>query len=164
MTRGIIAAIMALSLVFAVGCEEISGLTQGMDTSSRAGPEIVRSAELGPEWQMKQMNLEVEADGELSILLKLADGDMVDGYFYLEKGDEIAFQITGDSLVYESKGQDGKDPDMVASNRFSFIASQAQGTTYTMTFRNTDEASKVSLFLEVIYPVDGSIFIPVENS
>jgi len=167
MTKRIILAVVLLSsLVLLLGCSEISEMTQGLtQTSSHTGPEITRSAELGEKWQMTQMKMELEADEEMSILLKLADGDKVDGYFYLEKGDDIDFQITGDSLIYKSKDKDGKDSKEVTSDRFSFTATQAQGTTYTLTFSNTADSpgSRVSIFLELIYPVTGSIFIPVET-
>ena len=164
--RIILAAVLLSSVILLPGCSEISEITQGLtQTSSRTGPEIIRNAELGAKWQMTQMKMELGAGDELSILLKLANGDEVDGYFYLEKGDDIDFQITGDSLIYESREKDGKDSGEVASDRFSLTATQAQGTTYTLTFSNTADSpgSKVSIFLELIYPVAGSIFIPVET-
>ena len=158
MIRRIIIAILLLSLLSIAGCEEISSLTQDMTpTSSPAGLKILKSVELGSEWEMKQMRLEVEADDEVAILLKLSDGDKVDGYFYLEKGEEIDFRVTGKKLLYRSEVQD----------RFSFIASQAEGDTYTMTCRNTadedDKQAKVTLFLEIIYPIKGSVYVPVES-
>ena len=77
----IILAVMVLLLsTTAYGCSEISELTQG--TSSKS-PNIVRGAELGEEWRMDQLIVNVEADEESLILLRLDYGDKVDGYFYV---------------------------------------------------------------------------------
>ena len=158
MMKIIVIAILILSLVAILGCEEISRLTQEpTSTSSPTNLKILKAVELGSEWEMKQMRFEVGAGDEVAILLKLSDGDKVDGYFYLEKGEDIDFRITGKSLLFQSGVQD----------RFSFVANPAQGDTYTLTFHNPadddDQPAKVIIFLEVIYPVDGSVYIPVEG-
>ena len=109
------------------------------------------------------MRIALEVGEELSVLLKLAGGDKVDGYFYLEKGNDIGFHITGQSLLYESKAL----PEGLISDRFSFVSSEAQGTTYTLTFSNSSEEggrqTKVTIFLEIIYPITGSVYIPVDT-
>ena len=165
MTNNVIKIILTVMVLLlpttAYGCSQISDLTQG--TSSKS-PDIVRGAELGDEWRMDQLLVNVEADNESLILLRLDYGDKVDGYFYLEKGNDIKFQITGNSLIYEVNTED-EDSSKVDSDRFSFRASQEQGNTYTLTFRNPAESgqTKATIFLEVIYPVGGSLFMPIER-
>ena len=165
MTNNVIKIILTVMVLLlpttAYGCSQISELTQG--TSSKS-PDIIRGAELGGEWRMDQLIVNVEADDESLILLRLDYGDKVDGYFYVEKGNGINFRITGKSLIYEASTED-EDSSEVTSDRFSFRASQEQGNTYTLTFRNPAESgqTKATIFLEVIYPVGGSLFMPIER-
>jgi len=166
MIKRVLILTIALSLIFFVGCEQVSEIKEGLtNSSSEQSLEIIREAELGADWQMNQMEIQLVADDELSILMKLATGDKVDGYFYLEKGENVAFQITGDSLIYESQDFNEDDTVGITSDRFSFIADETQGDTYTLTFRNTadDEQGKVKIFLEAIYPVNASLFVPIAN-
>ena len=166
MVKGVLNSAIALSLLFLPGCSEISGLTEGMtDKSSPTSPKILREAEVGSKWQVTQMEIEIVAGDDLSILLKLEDGDEVDGYFYLESGGKVGFQIIGDSLVYESESEDTPPSKEVDSERFSFVASKAQGTTYTLSFHNRGDngnaPEKALIFLEVVFPAKRSMFIPV---
>jgi hypothetical protein len=164
MIKGIITAIVMLSLLFTVGCKQIQELR---GTSSATTPEVVRTAKLGTDWQMSQMKFDVEAGGELSILLELTTGDKVDGYFYLEQGKDFAFDVTGNSLIYETKQQSTEDSDSTISDRFSFTATQEQGISYALNFHNTadedDTQKKITVFLEIIYPATGSIFVPLKS-
>lgn len=139
------------------GCSQIS--------SPPKSPDIVREAELGEEWRMDQMIVNISADDESLVLLRLDYGDKVDGYFYVEKGSAINFQIAGNFLIYKSRAKDDEDSSKVTSDRFSFRASQEQGNTYTLTFRNPAESGqiKATVFLELIYPVGGSLFMPIER-
>ena len=155
--------IMVVVLVASIlGCSQISELTQ---PSSPEAPDIVRGAELGGEWRMDQLRVNIDAGDESLVLLRLDTGDEVDGYFYVEKGESINFQIIGDSLIYEFSAQATEDSSKITSDRFSFVATQRQGNTYTLTFRNPadDGRTKVTVFLEVIYPIGGSLFIPIER-
>jgi len=168
MLKRIIIAVMLLSLVFTLGCEEISSLTGGQtQTSSGQNLKILKAVELGSEWKMKQMSFKVGADDEVLILIKLSTGDKVDGYFYLEKGEDIDFSITGKSLLYTSAIPVGADSKGITSDRFSFMATQGEGDTYTLTFRNPadddEQQTTASVFLEVIYPVTGSVYVPVDS-
>lgn len=158
MVKRIIAIALILVMTSILGCNEISGIGK---PSSPEGPDIVRRAELGEEWEMNQMRVQVSAGDESLVLLRLAYGDKVDGYFYLEEGDDISFQIAGNSLIYESEATTAEEgAAAITSDRFSFTASEDQGTTYTFTFRNSTDNDEV-VFLEVIYPVNGSLFFPI---
>ncbi len=157
MYKYILTAAMVLSLVFVLGCDEISGLT---GQSSQQGPDIVRRAELAETWQMDQARIHVDAGDEAMVLLKLTYGDRVDGYFYLEKGEEMGFQISGNSLMYAGQAPVTEGSEKLTSGRFSFVAVEEQGTTYTLTFLNPTEDDEV-VFLEVIYPISGSLFFPI---
>lgn len=154
----IVAITLPILFLSLLGCEEISDLTQEVSrSSSQANLDIAKSVELGSAWQMKQISFKVDAGQEVAILLKLDDGDKVDGFFYLEKGDTIDFRITGKSQLFYA----------TEANRFSFTASQEQGDTYTLLSRNTadeDESKKsITVFLEVIYPLKGEIYVPVAD-
>ncbi len=152
--KKILAAIILLSLLLAaVGCNQ----TAAQPTASST---IVKTVELADKWQMNQMRLEVKSDDELQLLLKLAPGDQADGYFYLEKGKSANFSISGSSLLYTS--QSPQPYGQITSDRFTFTASQAQGTTYTLAFQNSTD-SPITLFLELIYPTTGSVYAPVKS-
>ena len=165
MVKRIILSAMLLPLVFTFGCAEIEGLTDDL-TKSPKSPKILRAATIESEWAMKQIEVTVVADEEVEILLKLADQDEVDGYFYIEDGSITDFQVTGNSLIYSAQAQAAPEPGGISSARFSFVATKAQGTTYTLTFSNTgdgDTRTKETVFMEIIYPTSGSLFIPVET-
>jgi hypothetical protein len=159
MWKKVIIATILLSFLFPLsGCEEISDLTQSASTSaSQSDLEIEKSVKLGSTWQMKQIDFKVEAGQEVAILLKLPEGGKVDGFFYMEKGDTVDFRITGKSQFYRSN----------VADRFSFTASQSEGDTYNLLFRNTadeDETQKsITVSLEVIYPLKGEIYVPVAD-
>lgn len=159
MGKKVVIAVILLTLLLSFsGCEEISELTQEVSTSSsQANLDIVKSVELDSSWHLKHISFKVGAGQDMAILLKLSDGDKVDGFFHLEKGDTVDFRITGKSQLFRAN----------EANRFSFTASQTQGDTYTLLFRNTaeeDESKKsITVFLEVIYPLKGEIYVPVAD-
>ena len=153
-------------LVFSLGCAEIGEFAGDLQSSSAGKtPKVVRSATLESEWAMKQVELKMGADEEIEILLKLSAGDEVDGYFYLESGTIYGFDITGNSSLYMIKQETGEDG--VSSGRFSFTATEDEGTTYTLMFSTRGDEAEVktskTIFLEIIYPKNGSLFIPVQT-
>lgn len=161
MIKRLIMLMTVLPLILVYGCSGISELSK---SSSPEVPQIIRKAEISSEWQVYQMNVEVTGDRESLILLRLTDGDRVDGYFYLEKGSNIDFSIAGNSLIYKSEARG--ESKKIASDRFSFSATRAQGSTYTLSFRNVDggeDQTKVIAFLEIICPIGGSVFTPLET-
>jgi hypothetical protein len=155
--------VMAGLLVVSVsGCSQVSDLAQ---LSPSKAPGVVRGANLGEEWRMDQLRVNVGAGDESQVLLRLDTGDKIDGYFYLEKGESVNFQIIGESLIYDFSTQGAEDSSKITSARFSFVATQAQGNTYTLTLSNpaAESQTKVTVFLEVIYPISGSLFAPIER-
>ncbi|MEE8318283.1 MAG: hypothetical protein V3R36_01455 [Dehalococcoidales bacterium] len=167
MAGKIVLVLMVLSLLSVTGCDELSSLTQGTTPSSSADLKIIKAVELGEGWEMKQLSFKVAAGDEMAILMKLSDENEVDGYYYLEKGGDIDFIITAKELVYRSPVRPNEDDEKPDSDRFSFVASETDGDTYTLTFRNPadDEESSAdaSVYLEVIYPVSASLYMPVAD-
>jgi len=159
MIKRLVIAAIALLLILISGCSGIPGTSE---SPSLVGPKIIRKAELASKWQMYQLDVQMTGTTEFPILLKLNDGDKVDGYFYLETEGNLDFHIMGNSLIYKSEAQSGAGK--VTSDRFPFSATQAQRSTYTLSFRNVDgeKQTKATAFLEVIYPASGSIFTPLE--
>jgi hypothetical protein len=154
MLKKLLTIAVLLSLVGVLGCSTTAG-------TSPASVTTVREAKIASKWSMKQMEISLEA--ETSIMLTLAAGDKVDGYFYIVKGDNVTFSISGNSLIYESKAPVTQGQS-VASDRFSFTASQAQGIAYTLKLNAINVAGKdkaaVAVFLEFIYPATGEVFVP----
>jgi hypothetical protein len=158
MAKKILASIIILSLLlFTLGCDKITA--QQTSSSTGSSSSIIKTVELASKWQMNQMRIDVKASDELSLLLKLAPGDTADGYYYLEKGKNVNFKIMGSSKLYESKASENNG--QVTSDRFSFTASQSHGTTYTLTFLNNTD-TQITIFLELIYPATGSMYVPVK--
>lgn len=147
-----------LLLITTVGCS--SGNTTNTSAPA-ADVRQVRQTEIAGKWAVKQV--EIDLQSSISILLKLAEGDTVEGYYYLEKGNDINFQIFGKDLIYESRpvAVSGN----ITSDRFSFTASDAQGIAYTLKFSPAEEKNgkktAATVFLEIIYPVTGEVFDPM---
>ena len=151
-TLGILLVIIAAS---AFGCP--AALTSTPTQPSNV--KTIRETTIAPDWAMKQM--EIVLEGDTSIVLKLATGDEVDGYFYVEDDKVIYFIISGTSLIYESY-KAGSDDKKVSSDRFSFVATTLQGIAYTLQLNPANDASiGAKVVIELIYPASGEIFIPI---
>jgi hypothetical protein len=152
----------AVLLLAASGCS--SGAGSATSTSTQpAGIKEVRQADIGNIWTVTQ--LEVNLESTTSILFKLAPGAEVNGYFYLTKGNNVDFRVSGLSLIYQSVPLSASAN--ITSDRFSFTADSAQGIAYTLQLIPDEKAGgkKVTptVFLEVIYPAAGEIFVPMET-
>jgi hypothetical protein len=162
MIKRLCVVLSIIVLLVAAGCSSNTGNVSSTSTQP-AGIKEVRQAEIARIWAMKQ--LEINLDSSTSILLTLAEGAQVSGYFYLTRGNNIDFRISGKSLIYQSAaaGVSGN----ITSDRFSFTASDAQGIAYTLKLVPAEkgEGKKISpsVFLEIIYPASGEIFVPMET-
>jgi hypothetical protein len=159
MFRKIVCLLLAVSILAVTGCSLVSKATE-TTTTAPASVKAVREAIISKVWKMKQM--EINLDKEVSIMLELKDGDRVDGYYYLTKGDGINFNIAGVSTIYTSQPPDATTT-LITSDRFSFIASQGQGVTYKLTLSvgTGSKTSEAAVFLELVYPVTGSLYVPI---
>jgi hypothetical protein len=149
-------------LLVTVGCSSGQGNVTSSPTQP-AGIDEVRQAQIAKIWEMKQLQINLESS--TSILLKLAEGSEVSGYFYLTRGNNISFQISGKTLIYKSAPVSVSGN--VSSDRFSFKSSNDQGLAYTLELVPAEkgEGKKVTpaVFLEIIYPASGEIFVPMET-
>ena len=160
MNKRILLAFMTVVLILTAGCSVATDDTAS--SSSLASFKIERSAKISPNWIVKDIEIELDAGEELPVLLKLTDGNQVNGEFYLEEGEDVSFNITGNTVLYIPARPTGK----TTSDRFSFSASVEQGTTYIMTFSNPATNSKsdndVKLLLHLTYPDTAALFVPID--
>jgi hypothetical protein len=161
MIKKILCLVLAIFLISVTGCDLISK-AQSTVTTIPASVKAVREAKIGQTLIMKQMEINLES--EVTIIVTVSPGNTVDGFFYLEKGNSVNFNISGISSMYNSPVTDTKT-GYITSDRFAFIASQAQGLHYTLTLNPvadaTGKTSDTTVFLEIIYPVTGSIHVPI---
>ena len=151
--------VMLLVLTVNMGCSSLTG-------TNTTAAKVLRESPIGTNWQIYQLELTVTAGNSLPIILELAEGDVVEGYFYVLSGDEdIDFTIKGNSQFYKSNLA-GLPVGTPVSDRFSFTAAAlTQGLTYTLTLTNNNAPAaktKSTVFLEVIYPGKSPMFIPLK--
>jgi hypothetical protein len=159
MIKRVLFVIIASVLLTVAGCS--SGGNPSATTSRPAGVDIVKDIVISNQYAVKQ--LRINLNSRIPILLKLTPGDKVDGYFYLENGNTIDFQISGKTLIYQSTVQTAGSAN-ITSDRFSFTASDAQGLAYTLTFTPLPAGEKPVtpvIFMELIYTRTGEIFYPM---
>jgi hypothetical protein len=152
---------LAILITIAFGCSHSSS---NVTPTPQANISQVRQAQVAKIWTVRQ--LEINLDNTTSILLKLAAGDTVDGYYFLEQGDNVDFSISGQSQMYKSTAATAGSAN-ITSDRFSFKANNDQGIAYTLKFSpvkttETHSATPV-IFIEIIYPVTGEIFTPLDT-
>jgi hypothetical protein len=159
MFRKILCLLLAISLVSVTGCSLVSK-AQETNTATPASVRTVREAKIGKTLLVKQLEIDLKA--EVSIILELKDGDKVKGFFYLLKGDNVVLNISGLSPIYTFKTTDSESP-RITSDEYAFTASQAQGIFYKLTLSANPgtKNSETTIFLEIIYPVTGSLSVPI---
>jgi hypothetical protein len=127
-----------------------------------AGIREVRAANIGSAWTMKQ--LEISLESKTSLLLKLPSGAKVSGFYYLTRGNNVNFKISGESVIYQSAAASASAN--ITSDRFEFTSTDAQGLAYTLELTPNEKGAKKAIpvvFFEVIYPVAGELFVPMET-
>ena len=163
LSRFSIMCLLFIILLFAGLTSCNGGVNTAVQTTATPAADVdtVRQALISNQWEMSQIRINLNSS--IPVLLKLNPGDRVDGFYFLEKGNNIDFQIAGKSVIYQSISQSPGSAN-ISSDRFSFIASDAQGIAYTLTFTPAEKGSNKAtpvVFLELIYPKAGEIFYPM---
>jgi hypothetical protein len=157
MLKRISVIFLALAMAIMAGCS--SGTQTTATVTQPSNLDILRQAEIAGKWTVVQTRINLIS--KLPVILKLSPGDTVDGYFFLEKGTNVDFQISGESVIYQAVSPSGASGN-ITSARFSFTASDKQGIAYTLTFTPVQkgEGKKITpdIFLELIYPKTGELF------
>ena len=172
----IISSILILSLLAAtllVGC---AGQTTTSTTPTRVY-SIVKVTEItdlqGVKWENYQIRLTLQGGGTFPIDLNLAAGNVVSCWYTTEKpasGGSVNFQIeAGTALIYPITAT-GSGAVGNTSDKLTFTATQANGTSYRLVFHNnlSDINSKEVIYTEINYPTNASgedsIFIPLQTN
>lgn len=164
MFKKLSAVVLALALVILTGCAGETPAASTAVTTRPANVDIIEEAHISSYWTVMQVRINLESG--IPLLLTLAPGDKVDGYFFLEKGDSVNFQVSGKSMIYQSTPQSTGSAN-ITSDRFSFTASDAQGIAYTLNFSPVEKKNAKTvtpvIYLEVIFPSSGTIYNPMDT-
>lgn len=165
-----IVIVLALVMLFTIGCSGKSSETSIPEREYEI-VKVIKVDSADAEWQIYQLRLKIEGGGKFTVDLNLVDGAVVEGYYKLEKpteGGSIGFQVkAGPSVIYTS-GVGGATSEGTTSDKFSFTASSANGTSYRLIFQNNlpDIKSKETIYTEISYQLktsgEDSIFIPLD--
>ena len=175
-SRYIFTVLMIISIIATLLLDGCASKSNSTSTPARKY-DIVKVIDLvdskGANWKVYQLRLDLEGGASFTIDLNLSDGDKVDCYYKLEKpttGGNIDFKVkAGTAIIYNSAAV----PATAVANtsdRLTFSAAPAQGTSYRLIFKNNlvDKTSKQTIFTEIIYPAkisgEDSIFIPLETN
>lgn len=174
--RYIISSILIVSLLAAtllVGC---TGKTATSTTPTRVY-SIVKVTEItdmqGVKWENYQLRLTLQGGGTFPIDLNLAAGNVVSCWYTTEKptsGGSVNFQIEAGTAVIYPTAAAGTGAAGNTSDRLTFTATQANGSSYRLVFHNnlSDINSKEVIYTEINYPANASgedsIFIPLQTN
>ncbi len=180
-SRYILTVLMILSILttsLLAGCVGKSGVTS---TPTRKY-DIVKVTDIvdsqGAKWKIYQLRLTLEGGATFTIDLNLTNNDNVECWYTTEKptsGGSVNFQVkAGAAVIYPSGTTSSTAGNSTAlgntSDRLSFAATQANGTSYRLIFHDNlaDINSKETIFTEITYPNNNSgedsIFIPLETN
>jgi hypothetical protein len=161
----LIAALVSTLALLTFGCSSAS--SNIFKSSTDASAKILRQTKLSTQYQLFQLEITLPASSEMPIILELANGDKVDGYFYVVKGDDsLAFDISANNTMMYKSDFKSLPTDTPVSDRFSFTATTALGKSYLINLVNTSNSSsntKSTVYFEVIYPGDNPIFTPLKK-
>ena len=175
-SRYIISSLLIVSILAATLLAGCAGQTSTSTTPTRVY-SIVKVTEItdmqGVKWENYQLRLTLQGGGTFPIDLNLAPGNVVSCWYTTEKptsGGSVNFQVeAGTAVIYPTVAA-GTGAVGNTSDRLTFTAAQANGTSYRLVFHNnlSDINSKETIYTEINYPANASgedsIFIPLETN
>lgn len=174
--RHVIRILLLISLLATLLLASCVGQTT--NTTPTRSYSIVKTADIvdlqGVKWKYYQLRLTLQGGGTFTVDLNLSAGDEVDCYYITEQpesGGSIGFQVeAGASVIYPLGVTTNTADPGNTSDRFSFTAKQADGTSYRLIFHNNlqDVNSKEIIYTEISFPAsasgEDSILVPLETN